>query len=76
MMNMVRLEAKIVQLANEQTALVSRLERLNALDEAPTEKLERAGKQLERRKDREKAARTRPEEKTKRKAEWERKNRS
>lgn len=76
MMNMVKLEAKIVQLANEQTALVSRLERLNALDEAPTEKLQRAGKQLDRLKDLEKAARTRLEEKVRRKAEWERKNRS
>ena len=43
MMNMVRLEAKIAQLVTEQAALVSRLERLNALDEAPTEKIKRAG---------------------------------
>lgn len=74
MMNMVKLEAKIQQLVEEQGLVSQRLERLTSRDPVPTDQVERTQEQLNRLVALEKAARERLELKTKRKAEWEKKN--
>lgn len=74
MMNMVKLEAKIEQLVEEQSLVSQRLERLTSRDPVPTDQVERTREQLNRLVALEKAARERLELKTKRKAEWEKKN--
>ena len=74
-MNMVKLEAKIEQLVEEQSLVTKRLERLTCRDPVPTEQVERTREQLDRLVALEKAARERLELKTKRKAEWDKKNR-
>ena len=74
-MNMAKLEAKIVQLAEEQIHVSKRIEKLLGRDEVPTKDVESTRKQLERLKALEQAAAKRLEEKAKRKAAWEQKNR-
>ena len=70
-MNIVKLEAKILQLVEEQKRVGSRIEKLLAREPAPTEHIERNRQQLVRLQALEKAARDRLKEKNRRKAEWE-----
>ena len=74
-MNMVKLEEKIVQLTEEQIHVGKRIEKLLARDEVPTKDVESTREQLERLKALEQAARSRLDEKIKRKTAWEQKNR-